>query len=71
MKLRAFAGDNPNIFGSNVGAEVNDFGAYADMTDTYDANNVMVSYGDGVVDYNDLGAFYDEWLWDANEPKTW
>ena len=44
------------------GSDVNDLGAYADMTDAYDVNGVMTSCGDGDVDMADLGIFSDYYL---------
>jgi|SRR3989338_2595986 len=49
---------NPNRFGSYVGADVNDLGAYADI----DRN--------GSVDVNDLNYISYEWLWNADDPNT-
>ncbi len=57
-----FGKDNisdPNRFGSYVGKDVNDLGAYADIN------------RDGFVDPCDLGDFSYEWLWDADDPNTW
>lgn len=50
---------DPNRFGSYVGKDVNDLGAYADINRS------------GIVDSNDLRLFANEWLWDANAPNTW
>jgi hypothetical protein len=54
-----FGRNDPNSLGDNVGSDVNDFDAYADI----DRN--------GIVDINDLSTFSGEWLWDANDPNTW
>ena len=57
-----FGKDNisdPNRFGSYVGKDVNDLGAYADIDRS------------GSVDVNDLDKFSQEWLWDANDSSTW
>ena len=53
------------------GSNPADFNDYADIENLYDSNGVMSAYGDGVVDYNDLGCFIDEYLWNANDPNTW
>jgi len=50
---------DPNRFGSYVGKDVNDLGAYADI----DRN--------GIVDLEDLGIYCSEYLWDADDPNTW
>lgn len=50
---------DPNRFGSYVGADVNDLGAYADIDRS------------GNVDVNDLGYVSYEWLWDAQDANTW
>jgi hypothetical protein len=50
---------DPNTLGSDVGSDVNDSNAYADIDRS------------GAVDYNDLSLFSGEWLWDANDPNTW
>lgn len=39
------------------GSNPNDANDYADIADVYDADGVMVSYGDGTVDNNDLDIF--------------
>ena len=67
----AIFADNFGRTGIVKGSDVNDLGAYADLTDAYDVNGVMTSYGDGAVDYKDLSLFVDEWLWDANDPNSW
>jgi hypothetical protein len=53
---------DPNRFGSYVGADVNDLGAYADIDRSGDVD---------VYDFNDLGDFSYEWLWDAQDANTW
>src|SRR3989338_6460428 len=54
------------------GSNPNNLNDYADIApETYDGSGVLTSYGDGTVDYQDLGAFCEEWLWDANDPNTW
>jgi len=50
---------DPNRFGSYVGADVNDLGAYADI----DRN--------GSVDFNDVGYLNTEWLYNADDPNSW
>jgi len=50
---------DPNRFGSYVGKDVNDLGAYADIDRS------------GAVDINDLGIYCSEYLWDADDPNTW
>jgi hypothetical protein len=39
------------------GSDPNNLGDYADISDIYDKNGNLVSYGDGVVDNNDLAIF--------------
>lgn len=50
---------DPNTFGSYVGSEPNNLGAYADIDRS------------GAVDYEDLNIFSGEWLYNANDPNTW
>ena len=50
---------DPNRFGSYVGKNVNDLGAYADIN------------RDGKVDNLDLMVLGNEWLWNANDSSTW
>ena len=67
----AIFADNWGRTGIVKGSDVNDLGAYADMSDEHDPNGVMTSYGNGSVDNNDLAIFQSEYLWDANDPNTW
>jgi hypothetical protein len=50
---------DPNTFGSYVGSDPNDLGAYSDIN------------RDGKVDMGDFSIFSGEWLWNADDPNTW
>lgn len=54
------------IFANNVGRTDPNCGADPNNLDDYSDIN-----RNGVVDYNDLDLFQNEWLWDANDPNTW
>ena len=53
------------------GSNPNALEDYADIENFYDANGVMVSYGNGTADANDRSLFMSEWLWDADDANTW
>jgi hypothetical protein len=61
VNFRAYAvfADNWGRTDTNCGADPNNLDDYSDIN------------RDGVVDYNDLDLFSDEWLWDANDPNAW
>jgi hypothetical protein len=50
---------DPNTFGSYVGSDPNDLGAYSDIN------------RDGKVDMGDFSIFSGKWLWNADDPNTW
>lgn len=54
------------IFANNFGRNDPNCGADANNLDDY--SDIDRS---GVIDFNDLSIFSDEWLWDANDPNTW
>lgn len=54
------------IFANNFGRTDPNCGADPNNLDDYSDINRS-----GVVDYNDLSLFSNEWLWDANDPNTW
>jgi hypothetical protein len=67
----AILADNWGRTGIAKGSDPNNLNDYADIHDIYDEGGNLISYGDGKVDYEDLGNFCAEWLWDANDPNTW